>query len=141
MNRLLLLPAAAFMISATAAPAELEVDIEQVRSAKGVLHLCLTRSPTHFPDCSSDPAAVKRTVPAATRDVRFDRLTPGRYAVAVFHDENNNRKLDTTLGIPREGFAFSRNPKVRFGAPRFSQVDIELASGMSRYALRMQYIL
>jgi uncharacterized protein (DUF2141 family) len=141
MNRLLLLPAAALMIGAAAAPAELDVNIEQVRNARGVLHLCLTRSPAHFPDCSKDPLAMKRSVPAATRDVRFDHLAPGRYAVTVFHDENNNRKLDTTLGIPREGFAFSRNPKVRFGAPRFSQVDIELASGMSRYALRMQYIL
>lgn len=45
------------------------------------------------------------------------------------------------LGIPKEGFGFSRNPAVRFGAPRFEQVYIELGPGFTRTSVRMQYIL
>ena len=69
------------------------------------------------------------------------QLQPGTYALTVVHDENLNHKLDTTLGIPREGFGFSRNPVVRFGAPKFRQVDINLDSGFTRASGRMQYLL
>jgi uncharacterized protein (DUF2141 family) len=133
---LLLLP-----LAANAATAELEVGIERLRSARGDLHLCLTQDPAHFPDCKRDPRAVSRTIPASARQVRFSGLAPGAYAVSVFHDENRNRKLDSTLMIPREGFGFSRNPAVRFGAPKFGQVVIALPAGFTRQTVRMQYVL
>jgi uncharacterized protein (DUF2141 family) len=43
--------------------------------------------------------------------------------------------------VSKEGFGFSRNPVVRFGAPRFDNVRIELAPGFTRAPVRMQYIL
>lgn len=133
------------LMMATPAPAtaELEVRVERLRSGKGVLHLCLTRSAAHFPDCSSDPQAVKRTVAAAAAGeaVRFTGIAPGAWALSVFHDENRNEKLDTLVGIPREGFGFSRNPTVRFGAPKFSSVRVDLGPGITRQTVRMQYLL
>jgi uncharacterized protein (DUF2141 family) len=121
--------------------ADLEVTIEHQRNARGDLHLCLTRAAAHFPDCRGDPQAVTRSVPAGTRIVRFAGLAPGAYALAILHDENRNGRLDTTLMIPREGFGFSRNPVVRFGAPKFRQVRIDLPAGFSRQTVRMQYLL
>jgi uncharacterized protein (DUF2141 family) len=47
-------------------------------------------------------------------------------AVAVFHDENQNMELDATLGIPREGFGFSRNPSLLSGKPRFHEIALVL---------------
>ena len=130
-----------WLMAGTPPAASLEVDIERLRNARGDLHLCLTRDPAHFPDCKGDPRAVARTVPASTRSVRFDGLPPGGYALSILHDENRNRKLDTTLAIPREGFGFSRNPVVRFGAPKFRQVVIDLPAGFTRQRVRMQYLL
>jgi uncharacterized protein (DUF2141 family) len=136
---------AAFILAAAAAPApaagQLEVTIERLRNRRGQVHICLTRNSAHFPNCAADPAALKRSVPAATTSVRFDRVEPGAYAVSLFHDENGNGKFDTFAGIPREGFGFSRNPTVRFGAPRFRQVVIDLGSGFARQSVRMQYLL
>jgi uncharacterized protein (DUF2141 family) len=129
------------LLAGNAATAELAVGIERLRNARGDLHLCLTRDPAHFPDCEGDPRAVTRTVPASTRSVRFAGLEPGRYALSILHDENRNRKLDTALMIPREGFGFSRNPVVRFGAPKFRQVVIDLPAGFTRQTVRMQYLL
>lgn len=122
-------------------PATVQIDIQGARNANGVFHICVTGQQKHFPDCSKDPTAVKRTVLAASRSLSLTGLAPGRYAVTLFHDENNNQRLDTLLGIPREGFGFSRNPVVRFGAPSFRQVDIQLAPGINRQALRLQYLL
>ncbi|HEU0098788.1 MAG TPA: DUF2141 domain-containing protein [Allosphingosinicella sp.] len=138
---LLLAPLLLALVGARAPTADFEVSIEKLRNRKGLLHLCLTREPAHFPDCRSDPRAVTRTAPAANGPIRIMGLAPGGYALAVFHDENRNRKLDTLIGIPREGFGFSRNPVVRFGAPKFRQVRIDLGPGFTRETVRMQYLL
>jgi uncharacterized protein (DUF2141 family) len=129
------------LVAAGSPPAEIEISIEKLRSRKGDLHLCLTRQPAHFPDCKSDPGAVTRSMPATAASIRIGGLAPGGYALAIFHDENRNRKLDMIMGIPREGFGFSRNPVVRFGAPKFRQVRIDLRAGFTRETVRMQYVL
>lgn len=136
--------AAAALIAASAGPAqELEIRVERLRNARGDLHLCLTRDPAHFPDCGRDPRAVKRTISAADaeRPIRLAGVEPGSWALSIIHDENRNEKLDTMLGIPREGFGFSRNPVIRFGAPRFDQVRFDVAPGITRHTVRMQYLL
>jgi uncharacterized protein (DUF2141 family) len=53
-------------------------------------------------------------------------LTPGKYAVAVFHDANGKRRLDIFAGIPREGYGFSRNPRFKPRAPTFDEAAIDL---------------
>jgi uncharacterized protein (DUF2141 family) len=141
MSRLLALPFLLALGCGNGPSAELEVTVQQLRNREGVLHLCLTREPAHFPDCAKDPGALVRTVSASAPSVRLSGITPGSYALSIFHDENRNRKLDTTLGIPREGFGFSRNPVVRFRAPRFRQVRIDLGPGFARETVRMQYLL
>jgi uncharacterized protein (DUF2141 family) len=118
-----------------------EVSLADLRSARGLIHACLTRDPASFPDCRRDPHAIVASAPSTTRAFRFTGIAAGRYALTVFHDENANKKLDTALGIPREGFGFSRNPVVRFGAPRFQQVVMEIGPGLTRQTIRMQYIL
>jgi len=125
-----------------AAGDELALEIGGFRNAKGAAHLCLTSNPAYFPDCGRDPQAVKRTVTVkGLGTVRIHGIKPGRYALSVIHDENGNGKLDTWLGIPREGFGFSRNPTVRFGPPRFDRVRFDLGSGFTRQTVRMQYLL
>lgn len=122
-------------------PADLTVRIANVRNARGVVHACLTRDPRHFPDCRGDPLAVRSTVPATARLLHFPALPVGRYAVTLFHDENRNQRLDMMLGIPREGFGFSGNPRIRFGAPRFREVTIAVPAGQTDLTIRMQYLL
>ena len=144
MSRLLLLSPIAALLGAAAAPpptAELELRIERLRSAKGMIRICLTRQPAHFPDCRNDRQRVLHSVAATSGTVRLSGLVPGAYAVSAFHDENANGSFDSTLAIPREGFAFSRNPVIRFGAPKFRQVVIDLRAGINPQTLRMQYLL
>jgi len=124
-----------------AAPvARLDVSVEGLRSAKGTLRLCLTADPANFPACVDDADAVTRSVPAGTALVSFDGLPSGSYALAVIHDENNNARLDTVVGIPREGFGFSRNPPIRFGAPRFAAARFNLGTDAQRQQVKMHYI-
>lgn len=58
--------------------------------------------------------------------LEVEDLPPDIYAIAVMHDEDGDKKLKTNfLGIPQEGFGFSNNPKVLFGAPAFSRAEFE----------------
>jgi len=120
--------------------ARVDVAVEGLRSAKGSLRVCLTADPANFPGCVDDADAVRRTVPATIALVSFSGLPRGGYAVSVIHDENNNARLDTLAGIPREGFGFSRNPPIRFGAPRFAAARFEVGSDAQRQQVRMRYI-
>lgn len=112
-----------------------------LRSAKGIVRVCITTSAASFPKCHGDPLAAKRNVPAGARLVSVDGLPPGAYAAAVMHDENGNKRLDTFAGVPTEGFGFSRNPQIRFGPPRFGDARFQLGGVAETQQVRMRYML
>lgn len=102
----------------------------------------MTRDPTHFPDCDGDPAARHLSVPAtAATELDFADLSPGGYAVALFHDENDNGRLDKRFGIPTEGFGFSNNPHFWFGPPSFKAAKMTLTAGPMDETVRLTYLL
>lgn len=128
------------MLVGAAPVARLDVAVENLRSAKGLIRLCLTADPDNFPACVDDAQAVTRSVPAGETHIRIDGLPHGQYAFAVIHDENSNAKLDTFAGIPKEGYGFSRNAAVRFGPPRFAAARFALETDAEIQQVRMRYI-
>jgi len=139
--RSLLAASSLVLLAADGADSSITIELENVRNARGVLRLCLTRDPEHFPDCNGDAQAITASVPATVHDVRLPAVEPGSYALSVMHDENGNRRLDKVLGIPKEGFGFSRNPSMGFGPPAFAEVRFSAAAGDSRQTVRMRYLL
>jgi uncharacterized protein (DUF2141 family) len=80
-------------------------------------------APDHFLD--KEKAVLKgiRIQAQGTLSIPVRELPFGRYAVAVFHDRNNNGVLDQNFfGIPKEPFAFSRPAPSRWRLPRFEEV-------------------
>jgi uncharacterized protein (DUF2141 family) len=129
-------------VPGAAPPAELEIRVEQLRSARGAVRLCLTREADRFPDCKADPRAIRHNGRAdAAGSIMLHAVPPGSYALSVIHDENGNGRLDTFAGIPREGFGFSRNPAVRFGPPRFGDARFAVANGANLQTIRVRYLL
>ena len=54
--------------------------------------------------------------------VIFTNLPVGKYAVSVYHDENNNHKLDRGLFMPKEGVGLSNFHKFSlFNFPSFKK--------------------
>lgn len=127
---------------ATGQDCRLDVEVHSLRSSAGLVHLCMTSKPDHFPECGDDASAYTTTVPAATTlKLRFTNLKPGRYAIALLHDENGNGKVDKTLLLPREGFGFSRDAKIRMGPPSFDSAAFELDTSRKSQRIRMRYLL
>lgn len=82
---------------------------------------------------------VDATAPTTRMCIHVPRT--GVYAIAVYHDENANRKIDRggMLGIPTEGFGFSNNPPTIASLPSFRSVRINIPrSGLTTH-VRLKY--
>ena len=118
----------------------LEIDVAGLRSTKGIILVCLTANPASFPDCEGGKdSRLLRVFASKAGPIAVKGLAPGRYAVSLVHDENANGRLDKALLIPREGFGFSRNPKITFGPPKFAAVEIVLGEADVRIPVKMKY--
>lgn len=138
-----LLPLGVLLAAGTAPGADVTISIDGLRSTKGMVHACLTAQPKAFPDCQKDPDALRASVAAgdAGGTVRFAGVRPGTYAVALLHDENANGKADFALGMmPREGFGFSRDARLRMGPPRFADAAFTIAGEDQTMAINMRYL-
>jgi uncharacterized protein (DUF2141 family) len=132
----------ATMLMGTSQLSTVDVAVTGLRSTKGVVQICLTARAERFPECKGDPAARRLTISAKEAgNIMFRDVPSGTYAMALIHDENSNNKLDTTLGIPREGFGFSMNPAIRFGAPSFKDSQFTVGAGDSAQRVKMKYLL
>ena len=62
------------------------------------------------------------------------------YGVAVFHDENGNRKFDENfLGIPKEGQGASNGAVGRHGPPIFDDARFLLDEGTKSLTINLHY--
>ncbi|WP_343897955.1 DUF2141 domain-containing protein [Craurococcus roseus] len=70
----------------------------------------------------------------------FALAAPGDYALAVYHDENDDRDFNRNpLGLPIEGYGFSNDAPTAFGLPDFDRVRFTLPPGGNRIAVRLRY--
>lgn len=123
-------------------PTSIVLEINGLRSQKGRIEACMTANPKAFPDCQKDPKARRLTAPAINGEtMQFTNVAPGRYAIALFHDENGNGRMDTLMFVPREGFGFSRDAPLKLGPPRFAAAAFDVGSAPYRTAIHVRYML
>lgn len=130
------------VLSAKAATGTVTVTVTDLRNSKGMVRACMTRQSGKFPKCANDANSYHTVVKPSDRiTFRFDRVAPGRYAIALLHDENGNGKADRALMMPTEGFGFSRDAKVRMGPPKFEEAAFDVRPGTAVQTIRMRYLL
>jgi uncharacterized protein (DUF2141 family) len=116
---------AASLASAT----EVTIKVEGVKDKVGKVAALLFADGNGFPN-EAAKAAHKVQVDAkpGTTEIKVTGLKPGRYAICVIHDENQNALLDRNfLGIPKEGVAISNG--IRREKPTFEKAVIEIKEG------------
>ena len=126
-------------------PGEVAVTITDMRNAEGMVLACMTSDPDRFPRCRGDANAYRVRVKAtASEQVRlvFRDVKPGRYAIALLHDENDNGKADRALGMmPKEGFGFSRDAPVKMAPPKFEAAAFDFSGKATALTIKMRYML
>ena len=148
--RYALLPLCALALSAGAplpakdAGLRITVKVTDLRNDKGLLRACMTTAQSDFPECKKTASIHATSITAREGGVTFtfDGVKPGRYAIALLHDENSNGKADRVLGMmPKEGFGFSRDAPVRMGPPKFEDAAFDMGSSDRELTIKMRYML
>lgn len=120
---------------------KLEIDIEGVKSSRGLMTASLyPGDPSQF--LIKDGAKKVWSVPAAspvTHMCIWLKWGPGTYAFAVYHDENSNGRFDHNLFGAFEGFGFSNNPHTTFSAPRFDKAKFQTTGPVTTLHVRLRY--
>jgi len=110
------------VVAQTACPG-IHVKILDIKDSTGTVACALFESPVGFPTEFLHSATNVMIIKIRKAQARcdFEDIPPGTYAMVVIHDANMNGKLDTNfLGIPTEGYGFSKDAKGVIGAPSFS---------------------
>jgi uncharacterized protein (DUF2141 family) len=105
----------------------IEVEIINFESDKGVAQVGLFNTETSFLDKVYKGKAVKIKDQKAI--AIFTDIPDGTYAISVFHDKNEDEKLNTFLGIPTEKYAASNNAPSKFGPPKWKDAKFEVRNG------------
>jgi uncharacterized protein (DUF2141 family) len=118
----------------------LNIHVDGFRNQKGDAGLSIFNSSDGWPE-DNDKAFQHGPYPiTGTATTITVQVPPGRYAVVVIHDENSNHKLDKNMfGIPKEGFAFTNNPKVFLTAPSFDTAAIPVACPTTETTIHLTY--
>ncbi len=120
----------------------LTVTVLNLRNNQGRVSVALYNKEEAFP---KSPDKALKIVFAPIKDkkvvVVFESLPPGEYAISVFHDENNNGKMDTNFfGIPKEGVGASNNARGHLGPPHYKDAKFNFSGGMQSISINMVYL-
>lgn len=107
----------------------LTIEVRNLRNSKGVVQFALYNKDGTIPD-EDYKKYYKITKGGITNNasiISFNNLPPGKYAVNIHHDENQNGKIDKGLILPIEGIGFSNFKTIGFSnRPNFSKAKFEL---------------
>jgi uncharacterized protein (DUF2141 family) len=138
MRTLLLLPL--LLAIAPARAADLVVTVEGVRNNAGNIRAGIFNSAETWLDGDKALARVAVKAVAPRTVLKFENLAPGTYAVGFYHDENENQKHDRNfLGVPVEGFGFTRDPTVVLSPPSFAECTIEVPAAGAEVSVHVKY--
>ena len=105
---------------------QLTLTVTGLKPLKGDLYIGLHNRPEYFQVPDSAFMKMKVAVKSETQMVSFENVPEGRYAIAVYHDENLNGMMDVNnLGIPKEGYGFS-SAVTGPGRKKFEQAAFDL---------------
>jgi len=117
------------------------LQVTNFESSKGVCRACLFNNAADFNGKGGKAYQCKQVVVTnKTALVAFENIPAGNFAISVFHDENNNNKLDLNfLGIPKEGYGASKNKLPFASAPDYKENSFVLPDkGVTNLSIRLR---
>ncbi|MCG8330916.1 MAG: DUF2141 domain-containing protein [Chitinophagales bacterium] len=121
--------------------ATLNVQINNCRSSKGKVLIAVYNSKALFDEMEDGVAG--KIMPARKKEdihLHFKDLAYGTYAVAAYHDLNDNGRLDKNLlGIPTEPYGFSNNPTVKWEPPTYDDALFNLKQESESLQITLKY--
>jgi len=107
---------------------QIAVNVHKVPSSKGKISVAVYNTKEGFLKFDQVFKCDSIVAQKGITHIAITDVPQGEYALAIFHDENGNDKLDTNwLGIPKEKVAFSHAKMKTFGPPAFKDCAFMVA--------------
>ena len=120
------------------------LEITNIKKQTGQLRIAVFHEEGHWLKnaFSSTVIDVQNDGCAATKCMWITTLPTNlnnKYAVAIYHDADDNQSLDTNLlGIPTEQYGFSNNQSAMFGAPDWESASFELNGKETTHSIQLR---
>lgn len=120
---------------------DLVVTVKKLRSDDGMVRGLLWTAEEGFPDDPEKSVGQAEAKPSANEaTLVFSGVEPGKYAVSVVHDEDDNEQLDTNfLGIPTEGVGISNGAIGMTGPGEFEDAKIDVGPDAKPVVVDLRY--
>jgi uncharacterized protein (DUF2141 family) len=121
---------------------ELSLKIDQINPIEGAIRILIFKGKDGWPNDHTKAVYTKSIfVKKSVIHLEIKELLYGKYAIAILHDVNLNKKADKSIiGIPSEPFGFSNYPKITFGVPNFEDVSFSIDSPNNHMVISMKEI-
>jgi uncharacterized protein (DUF2141 family) len=108
---------------------------------EGTVYLTLFDKAEGFPSQRKKAIMYRiKKVKSKSMKIVFDSVKYGSYAIALWHDQNDNKKLDKNfIGIPKEGFGVSRDAKGSMGPPKFKDAVFKHDKAKNGQTINVKY--
>lgn len=128
-----------FTAIAMAQTCNLEVVVKGLKNTEGQIMISINRGPEGWPESNFIEQRFIPTFTAPEFTIMFEDLPHGNYAIGLLHDKDENGEMTKNfLGIPKEGFAFSRDYNVVFRAPKYHEANFELDTSTKKIMITIQ---
>lgn len=131
---------AALLLATGVQAGELKLELAGKGLAGNQIHVAVYSAnvPEQFP---SGEKPYRATIVEVTNDqmtVSIPDLSPGKYAVAVYVDNNRNGKLDKNFfGVPKEMYGFSNDARGMFGPPEFTEAAFDIGENIVSKSIQL----
>jgi uncharacterized protein (DUF2141 family) len=121
---------------------QLKVLISGFKNNRGMACVAVFNNSEAFPKSANKAVAtIYSKIVNNQSEAVFENLSPGEYAVSVYHDENDNKKLDVNfLGIPKEGVGASNDAKGHLGPPKYQDAKFMFKRGNETISIKITYL-
>lgn len=108
--------------------ATLQIKISGIKADSGVLRIGLFNNAEDYKSKSHPVFENSLGIADTVTEIAFQQLPTNVYAVAIYHDANNDNELNKRkFGIPNEGVGFSGVRQSGFKPPDFSEASFCLS--------------
>lgn len=109
--------------------AEFKLQITDIPELKGEIRIAIFDSEESYDKKKEPVHAIVLAADSNSITWSDEQLPYGEYAIAVYHDKNQNGELDTNiLGIPKESYGFSNDARGKFGPASWNDAHFEVKS-------------
>lgn len=129
-----------FSLSGADGRSTLTVELKNLK-IEGTVYITLYNKEDGYPmDSNKAFAKNMKKVTANTEKIVFNDVPYGTYAVSVWHDQNDNQKMEKSLiGIPKEGLGVSNDAKGKMGPPKFKDAKFEVKQEKTDISITVKY--